>query len=33
MLSYDDAPEIRDLYGDLENVDGRVIDQTYSAIP
>ena len=33
MLSYDDAPEIRDLYGDLENVDGRVIDQTYSAHP
>ena len=33
MLSYDDAPEIRDLYGGLVNVDGRVIDQTYSAHP
>lgn len=33
MLSYDDAPEIRALYGGLANVDGRVIDQTYSAHP
>lgn len=33
MLSYDDAPEIRSLYGDIEGVDGRVIDQTYSAHP
>ncbi|HEY5580155.1 MAG TPA: DNA adenine methylase [Rhodoferax sp.] len=33
MLSYDDVPEIRALYGDLSNVDGRVIDQTYSAHP
>jgi DNA adenine methylase len=33
MLSYDDAPEIRELYGDLDDVDGRVIDQTYSAHP
>ena len=33
MLSYDDAPEIRALYGGLQNVDGRVIDQTYSAHP
>lgn len=33
MLSYDDAPEIRALYNGLENVDGRVIDQTYSAHP
>ena len=33
MLSYDDAPEIRALYSGLDNVDGRVIDQTYSAHP
>lgn len=33
MLSYDDAPEIRNLYGGLINVDGRVVDQTYSAHP
>lgn len=33
MLSYDDAPEIRELYGDLSYIDGRVIDQTYSAHP
>lgn len=33
MLSYDDAPEIRVLYGGLADVDGRVIDQTYSAHP
>jgi DNA adenine methylase len=33
MLSYDDAPEVRVLYGGLANVDGRVIDQTYSAHP
>ncbi|CAE6793829.1 DNA adenine methylase [Paraburkholderia aspalathi] len=33
MLSYDDAPEIRNLYGHLVGVHGRVIDQTYSAHP
>lgn len=33
MLSYDDASEIRALYGKLYGVDGRVIDQTYSAHP
>ena len=33
MLSYDDAPEIRSLYGDLSHIDCRVIDQTYSAHP
>lgn len=33
MLSYDDAPEVRELYGKLYGVDGRVIDQTYSAHP
>lgn len=33
MLSYDDAPEIRSLYGGLEGIDGRVLDQTYSAHP
>lgn len=33
MLSYDDAVEIRALYNDLDGVDGRVIDQTYSAHP
>ena len=33
MLSYDDAPEVRNLYDHLEGVHGRVIDQTYSAHP
>jgi DNA adenine methylase len=33
MLSYDDAPEIRTLYAECAGVDGRVIDQTYSAHP
>ncbi len=33
MLSYDDAPEVRALYGYLPGVYGRVIDQTYSAHP
>lgn len=33
MLSYDDAAEVRGLYNDLDGVDGRVIDQTYSAHP
>jgi DNA adenine methylase len=33
MLSYDDAPEVRDLYNELDSVHGRVIDQTYSAHP
>ena len=33
MLSYDDAPEIRSLYGGLIGIDGRVLDQTYSAHP
>ena len=33
MLSYDDAPEVRALYDKLPGIDGRVIDQTYSANP
>lgn len=33
MLSYDDAQEVRALYGHLGGIDGRVIDQTYSAHP
>ncbi|RZL13941.1 MAG: DNA adenine methylase [Pedobacter sp.] len=33
MLSYDDAPEVRELYSNLQGIDGRVIDQTYSAHP
>jgi DNA adenine methylase len=33
MLSYDDASEVRTLYQDMPGVDGRVIDQTYSAHP
>ncbi len=33
MLSYDDAPEVRSLYNNWQGVDGRVIDQTYSAHP
>jgi DNA adenine methylase len=33
MLSYDDAPEVRSLYGGLVGIDGRVLDQTYSAHP
>ncbi len=33
MLSYDDAQEVRALYADLPDVDGCVIDQTYSAHP
>lgn len=33
MLSYDDAAEVRILYNDSPGVDGRVIDQTYSAHP
>ena len=33
MLSYDDAPEIRELYNKLRGIQGRVIDQTYSAHP
>ena len=32
LLSYDDAPEVRDLYGDLD-LRSRVIDSTYSAHP
>ncbi|WP_161889683.1 DNA adenine methylase [Pontibacter russatus] len=33
MLSYDDVPEVRSLYGNLDGIDGRVVDQTYSAHP
>jgi DNA adenine methylase len=33
MLSYDDAQEVRTLYNHLDGIDGRVIDQTYSAHP
>ncbi|MDP2432304.1 MAG: DNA adenine methylase [Pseudomonadota bacterium] len=33
MLSYDDAPEVRSLYGHLQGVHGCVIDQTYSTHP
>ena len=33
MLSYDDALEVRCLYGELPNVYGSVIDQTYSTHP
>lgn len=33
MLSYDDAPEVRSLYGHLSGVHGCVIDQTYSTHP
>lgn len=33
MLSYDDAPEVRSLYRGLSGIDGRVLDQTYSAHP
>lgn len=33
VLSYDDAPEVRSLYGHLPGVHGCVIDQTYSAHP
>lgn len=33
MLSYDDAPEVRELYSDLTSIYGCVIDQTYSANP
>lgn len=33
MLSYDDANEVRALYAQLGGIDGRVIDQTYSAHP
>jgi DNA adenine methylase len=33
MLSYDDAPEVRALYGQLSHIHTCVIDQTYSAHP
>jgi DNA adenine methylase len=33
MLSYDDASEVRTLYSGTEGIEGRVIDQTYSAHP
>jgi DNA adenine methylase len=33
LLSYDDAPEVRILYGNLDGIDGRVVDQTYSTHP
>ncbi len=33
LLSYDDAKEIRDLYADLDGIDARVLDITYSANP
>lgn len=33
MLSYDDATEVRSLYNGLSGIDGRVLDQTYSAHP
>jgi DNA adenine methylase len=33
MLSYDDAKEVRELYGSINGIQGRVIDQTYSAHP
>jgi DNA adenine methylase len=33
MLSYDDAPEVRTLYGRLPGIHGCVIDQTYSTHP
>lgn len=33
MLSYDDAVEVRNLYSGRKEIDGRVIDQTYSANP
>lgn len=33
MLSYDDTPEVRDLYSNYENIYGCVIDQTYSTHP
>jgi DNA adenine methylase len=33
MLSYDDALEVRSLYSNIKGIEGRVIDQTYSAHP
>src|SRR5450432_2471219 len=33
MLSYDDVLEVRSLYSNLSRIQGRVIDQTYSAHP
>lgn len=33
LLSYDDAPEVRALYANLDGIDGRVVDQTYSTHP
>ena len=33
LLSYDDAPEVRALYTNLDGIDGRVVDQTYSTHP
>ena len=33
LLSYDDAPEVRTLYGHVNNIDSRVVDQTYSTHP
>lgn len=33
LLSYDDAKEVRDLYVDLDGIDARVLDITYSANP
>lgn len=33
LLSYDDAPEVRLLYGNRAHIEARVVDQTYSAHP
>ena len=33
LLSYDDAPEVRLLYGNRDHIEARVVDQTYSAHP
>ena len=33
LLSYDDAPEVRALYENSTNINGRIVDQTYSTHP